>query len=182
MNIDNIKFLKAAAFTVISFSAHGANIDPNPITSDVYEVITSINLPALKGAAEGAPLGQTSNVIPFVGNALPTITTWNMFQGTVTPESSLQLAFDNVGVNRVVGNQLLSMAKGILAEMNYSHVEVVPSLVKDPEENASYLTLCLHVNATFEESLALDSKLTNELISRSVNMPENLSFAVYDIG
>ncbi|MEQ1638739.1 MAG: hypothetical protein ABL903_18930 [Methylococcales bacterium] len=180
--IDNIKFLKAAAFTVISFNAHGAEIDQNPITSDVYKVIASVNTPALSAFNETSPVNQTFHVAPFLGNALPTLTTWGIVQQAFTPVNSIQLALDSIGISRAIGSQLLSMAKGILAELNYSEVKVSTSLVRDPEENVSYLTLCLHVNATFEESLALDSKLTKELISRAVNIPENLSFAVYDIG
>jgi hypothetical protein len=175
--IDNIKFLKAAAFTVISFNAHGAEIDQNPITSDVYKVIASVNTPVLSAFNETSPVNQTFHVAPFLGNALPTLTTWGIVQQAFTPVNSIQLALDSIRVSRAIGSQLLSMA-----ELNYSEVEVSTSLVRDPEENVSYLTLCLHVNATFEESLALDSKLTKELISRAVNIPENLSFAVYDIG
>lgn len=174
--IDNIKFLKAAAFTVISFNAHGADINQNPVTNDVYKIISSVNMPAPKMFSDKASLAT-----PFIGNVLPT-TTWGIVQQTLIPENSIHLALDSIGISRVVGDKLLNLAKGILAELNYQNVKVLPSLVRDPEENASYLTLCLHVNTTFEESLALDSKLTRELISRNVNLPENLSFAVYDLG
>lgn len=180
--IDNIKFLKAAAFTVISFNAHGAEIDQNPITSDVYKVITSINTPVQRAFNETSQVNQTLHVAPFLGNTIPTLTTWGIVQQTVAPENSINLALDSAGINRTIGNQLLNIAKGILAELKYSEVKVSPSLVRDPEEDASYLTICLHVDVTFEESLVLDSKLTKELISRTVNIPENLSFAVYDIG
>lgn len=179
-------FLEAAAFTVISLGIHDANLDQHLKTSDVYKVGISISPPRHREAGGFVSVGYaytTALPISFVGNALANFTTWNMGSNAlaVAMDSDIHLAFDNVGIDRNVGDKFLDLAKGILAELNYPNIKVTPSFARDPEENASYLTLCLHVNASFEESLALDSKLTRELVYRTDNIPENLTFAVYEM-
>lgn len=166
MPLNNTKFLGTAAkITVISFVMQGAALN-----NDVYKMPASIPVPHAMDDSLALPT--------FVNGPQDTITTWKP-----NPlKSDLGIAFNSSGVNENLGNHILNMAKGILAEMNYSDVKVKPTLVRDPEENATYLTLRLYVNATFEESLELDSKLTSELIQRTDSLPENLSFAVYDIG
>lgn len=160
----------AATFTVISFAIQGIGLSQPSQTKNVYKMPISIPVPH----AIDAYLDFTT----FVIKPQNTLTTWN-----INPQKSdLSVAFSSSGVNEDLGNRLLGMAKGILAEMNYVGVKVKPTLVRDPEENATYLTVRLYVNATFEESLELDSRLTSELIQRTDSLPENLSFAVYDIG
>lgn len=160
----------AATFTVISFAIQGIGLSQPSQTKNVYKMPISIPVPH----AIDAYLDFTT----FVIKPQNTLTTWN-----INPQKSdLSVAFSSSGVNEDLGNRLLGMAKGILAEMNYVGIKVKPTLVRDPEENAIYLTVRLYVNATFEESLELDSRLTSELIQRTDSLPENLSFAVYDIG
>lgn len=160
----------AATFTVISFAIQGIGLSQPSQTKNVYKMPISIPVPH----AIDAYLDFTT----FVIKPQNTLTTWN-----INPQKSdLSVAFSSSGVNEDLGNRLLGMAKGILAEMNYVGIKVKPTLVRDPEENATYLTVRLYVNATFEESLELDSRLTSELIQRTDSLPENLSFAVYDIG
>lgn len=170
------------AITVISFGVHGANLDHYPVTTDVYKVVSATSMPVNNESREISFIGTAVIPTTFIGNAMPTMTSWDMSLQAVTPVNSMHLAFDRVGVSRIEGDQLLNLAKGILAEMNYSGIKVSPTLVTDPEESATYLTVCLHVNVTFEESLILDSKLTRELIYRTDSIPDNLSFAVYEIG
>lgn len=174
--------LLETAITVISLGVQIPNFEHYQATRDVYKMVATTSMPANNESREAPFAG--GGVIPttFIGNTMPTITTWGMVLQTFAPVNTLHIAFDKAEIKREIGDYLLSMAKGVLIEMKYPSVDVRPSLVSDPEENAVYLTLCLHINATFEESLALDSKLTKELISREINMPENLSFAVYDIG
>lgn len=171
MPLSNTKLLgTAATFTVISFAMQGVDLDQPFQTKDVYKMPINISFPHAMDASHGLPT--------FVSEPQNTITTWHL-----NPQKSdLNVAFNSSGVNESLGNRLLGMAKGILAEMNYVSVKVKPTLVRDPEENATYLTVRLYVNATFEESLELDSKLTSELIQRTDSLPENLSFAVYDLG
>ncbi len=176
MFIENLKFLEAAAFTVISFGLPSTYLDQPLKTGDVYKVNVLNSTPVQN---KFLPVKTATMPAAFIGSVAPTVTTWGMWQQAI---GDVHRAFDEVGINRVVGDQLISLAKGVLAEMNHPSIKVIPSLVIDPEENATYLTICLHVNTTFEESLALDSKLTRELVDRADNMPENLSFAVYDIG
>lgn len=160
----------AATFTVISFAIQGIGLSQPSQTKNVYKMPISIPVPH----AIDAYLDFTT----FVIKPQNTLTTWN-----INPQKSdLSVAFSSSGVNEDLGNRLLGMAKGILAEMNYVGIKVKPTLVRDPEENATYLTVRLYVNATFEESLELDSRLTSELIQRTDSLPENLSFTVYDIG
>lgn len=170
MPLSNTKFLgTAATFTVISFFMQGIDLDQSCQTKDVYKMPTDKLVPHAMDASHGLPT--------FVSEPQNTFTTWHL-----NPQKSdLSVAFNSSGVNEDLGNRLLGMAKGILAEMNYTDVKVKPTSVRDPEENATYLTVRLYVNATFEESLELDSKLTNELIQRTDRLPQNLSFAVYDI-
>lgn len=169
MPLSNTKFLgTAATLTVISFVVQGIDLDQS--SQDVYKMPISIPVPHAIDASLALPT--------FVNRPKNTFTTWSL-----NPQKSdLSVAFNSCGINEDLGNRLLGMAKGILAEMNYASVKVKPILVRDPEENATYLTVRLYVNATFEESLELDSKLTSELIQRTDSLPENLSFAVYDIG
>ncbi len=172
MPLNHTKFLgTAATFTVISFVMQGIDLDQAyPQTKDVYKMPISIPVPHAMDASLALPT--------FVNRPQNTFTTWN----PNPQKSDLSVAFNSSGVNEDLGNRLLGMAKGILAEMNYTNVKVRPTLVRDPEENTTYLTVRLYVNATFEESLELDSKLTRELIQRTDSLPENLSFAVYDVG
>lgn len=171
MPLSNTKLLgTAATCTVISFVIQGIGLDQPFKTEDVYKMPMNKLVPHAMNASHGLPT--------FVSEPQNTFTTWHL-----NPQKSdLSVAFNSSGVNEDLGNRLLGMAKGILAEMNYINVKVKPILVRDPEESATYLTVRLYVNATFEESLELDSKLTSELIQRTDSLPENLSFAVYDIG
>lgn len=160
----------AATFTVISFAIQGIGLSQPSQTKNVYKMPISTPVPH---AIDAYPDFTTLVIKPQ-----NTLTTCN-----INPQKSdLSVAFSSSGVNEDLGNRLLGMAKGILAEMNYVGVKVKPTLVRDPEENATYLTVRLYVNATFDESLELDSRLTSELIQRTDSLPENLSFAVYDIG
>lgn len=169
------------AITVISFGVHGADLGHYPVTTDVYKVVAATSMPVNSESKEPTFVGGAVIPTTFIGNAMPTMTTWGMALPALAPVNSLHLAFDRVGVNRVDGDQLLSLAKGILAEMKYFDVKVTPSVVNDPEENVSYLTLRLHVDADFESTLKLDSLLTRELVARTDLLPENLSFAVYEL-
>lgn len=169
------------AITVISFGVHGANLDYYPLTTDVYKVVTATSMPVSSESKETLFVGGAVIPTTFIGNAMPTMTTWGMALQAVAPVNSLHLAFDRVGVNRTDGDQLLGLAKGILAEMKYFDIKVTPSIVNDPEENASYLTLRLHIDADFDTTLKLDSILTRELVSRTESLPEKLSFAVYEL-
>ncbi len=171
MPLSNTKFLgTAATFTVISLFMHGIDLDQSCQTKDVYKMPTDRFVPHAMGASNG--------LSTFASEPQNTFTTW-----LLNPQKSdLGIAFNISGINENLGNRLLGMAKGILAEMNYANVKVKPTLVRDPDENATYLTVRLYVNASFEESLELDSKLTSELIQRTDSLPENLSFAVYDVG
>lgn len=174
MFADNIYRLTVPAFTLISFGALGQTQQIN----DVYRFPVETSLPSGM---------NTDSVIPtiplsFISNPLHTYTAWHSIALIPQVKGEVSLAFSRCGVDEAIGNGLLNMAKGILAEMSYADIKVEPVLVTDPEENATYLTLRLYVNATFEESLQLDSKLTSELIQRTDSLPENLSFAVYDLG
>jgi hypothetical protein len=171
MILSNSKILgTATAITVISFVMQGVDLNQSVQTKDVYEMPINKFAPQAMNASQGLPT--------FVSEPQNTFSTWHL----VPQKSDLSIAFNSCGVNEGLGTHLLGMAKGILAEMNYSNVKVKPTLVRDPEEDATYLTVRLYVNATFEESLELDSKLTSELIHRTDRLPQNLSFAVYDIG
>ena len=174
--------LLETAITIISFGIHDLNFDHYPITSDVYKVVTVTSMPVKNESSKIGSVGSLTIPTSFINKAIPSMPKWDMVLQAVAPVSNVHLAFERAGINRSEGDHLLNLAKGILAEMKYSDVKATPSLVTDPEENATYLTICLHVNATFEESLALDSKLTRELVYRTDKIPENLSFAVYDIG
>ena len=174
MFADNFRIIVAPAFTVISFGSFGQSHQIN----DVYR------FPIDTSALNSMSLASTMPTMPqsFISNPLNTYTAWHSITLIPQARSEVSIALNQCGVDETIGNDLLNMAKGILAEMSYADIKVVPVLVTDPEENATYLTLRLYVNATFEESLQLDSKLTSELIQRTNGLPENLSFAVYDIG
>lgn len=175
-------FLEAATFTIISLGINDAKLDNHLITGDVFKLDKSANIIATSGVGIFPFGGQISNIpTTFIDNVSPSFTTWGMGLQISNPVNEIHLAFEKVGINRDVGDKFLFIAKGILAELNYPNIKVNPLLIRDPEENSSYLTLRLHVNTSFEESLALDSKLTRELVHRTTNIPENLSFAVYEM-
>lgn len=174
MFADSIYRLTVPAFTLISFGA----LDQTQQINDVYRFPVETSVPSGM---------NTDSVIPtipqsFISNPLNTYTAWHSIAPIPQVKSEVSVAFSRCGVDEATGNGLLSMAKGILAEMSYADIKVEPVLVADPEENATYLTLRFYIHATFEESLQLDSRLTSELIQRVGILPENLSFSVYDIG
>lgn len=175
---DNIRRLAAPAFTLISFGAHGACLDHTPQISEVYRLPLETSAPNSMSHVSAMPTIPQS----FISNPLSTYTVWHLITQPLPVRNEVSVALNQCGVDEAIGNDLLNMAKGILAEMNHANVKVAPVLVTDPEENATYLTLRLYVHATFEESLQLDSKLTSELIQRVGILPESLSFSVYDIG
>lgn len=90
-------------------------------------------------------------------------------------------AFGKIGLPEKDGLVLLNKAKEILSESNYPCANVVPIIANDLEEEISYLTLRLYVNASMQEALELDSALTHGLISSFPRLPVNLSFSVYEI-
>ena len=174
--------LLKTAITVISFGIHSPNFEHLPITSDVYRVVSATSTTLNREPREISYAGTALLPTTFIGNAMPSVTSWGMPVQATSPVNSIHLAFESVGVSRVEGDHLLTLAKGILAEMKYFDVVITPSIVHDPEENSSYLTLRLHVDADFESTLKLDSCLTKELVARTNLLPEKLSFAVYELG
>lgn len=174
--------LLETAITVISLGVQIPNNEYYQATRDIYKMVVATTMPSKNEPIEKSFIGNFATSTAFFGNAIPTITTWNMtLQALVPPVNSIHVAFDKVGINRAEGDQLLILAKGILAEMKYAETKVTSSIVNDPEENVSYLTLRLHLDADFETTLKLDSILTRELVSRTESLPEKLSFAVYEL-
>lgn len=174
--------LLETAITVISLGVQSPNFEHYQATRDVYKMAAAATMPAINESIEKSFVSSMATPTTFIGTAMPTMTTWNVaLQAATPPINSIHIAFDKVGINRAEGDQLLVLAKGILAEMNYADTKVTSSIVNDPEENESYLTLRLHVDADFDTSLKLDSILTRELVSRTESLPEKLSFAVYEL-
>jgi hypothetical protein len=89
-------------------------------------------------------------------------------------------AFHEIDLDYPQGITLIRKAEEILSEANFSKVSIVPALARDLEEDVTYLTLQLHVDADFETAMKLDFLLTEKLISAFRNIPTNLSFAVYE--
>jgi len=90
-------------------------------------------------------------------------------------------AFGKIGLPESDGLVLLNKAKEILEQSNFPCANVVPILANDLEEETSYLTLRLYVNASMQEALELDTALTHGLISSFPRLPVSLSFSVYEI-
>lgn len=84
------------------------------------------------------------------------------------------------GIRIEDGLSLLAKAKQLLSEERHPCVEIIPVLAHDMDEDATYLTLKMVVDTSFETSLELDASLTRGLIKSFKRIPERLSFAVYE--
>ena len=167
------RFLEAAAFTVISFVSNTTAFNDNS-TRNIYKPELQEKRIELTKA--------TSTQIKIFGSAeAPSLVIGKVFYEFPSP-NPIHLAFNEAGISQNDGDAFLNIAKGILAEMRYPVKKVTPQLINDPEENSFYLNLKIHVEATFEDTLMLDSLLTKILLSRIDQLPEKLSFSVYEIG
>lgn len=101
---------------------------------------------------------------------------------TLTKEfnSNILKEFETIGLSSKEGIALFNRASEILAEEMYPCTSVIPVIANDPEEEVSYLTLRLYVNASMEKAFELDSMLTRGLISSFAKLPVRLSFSVYE--
>lgn len=94
--------------------------------------------------------------------------------------SPITSAFKDIGLNSEIGLALLAEAKEILKSVSYPVIQVVPVVAHDLEEGKTYLTLQLYVNADFDKALELDSLLTEGMVSAFPELPQKLSFVVYE--
>lgn len=94
--------------------------------------------------------------------------------------SKILKEFQKIGLSSKDGIALLNRASQILTEAEYPCTTVIPIIANDPEEEMSYLTLRLYVNASMEKAFELDSMLTKGLISSFARLPIRLSFSVYE--
>jgi hypothetical protein len=170
-NNTNIKDL--ATYTVISFCAGSSLVYGNNQLNDIYKV--SISQPSNFIQCEQAYNIPTLAFPKYIQSTLPAPLTNNI-------GDDFSVLFNKAGIDFSIGNELLEMAKGILAEASYTDISITPDLSDDPDENSMLLTFSIYIKATFEESLAIDTLLTRELIKRVGNLPENLSMIVHDLG
>lgn len=166
-------FIQIATFTVISYMATPQELHGDS-TRDIYKFDSNNKSVEL--------IKAPSNQIKLISgiNAPSLIYGTNFIEvPTVNPIDS---ALIRAGISLEDGNKVLLIAKDILAEMNFPAIRMTPELINDPDEDVEYLNIKLHINASFEQALELDSALTRNLLSRVENLPERVTFAVYDIG
>ncbi|ADI28526.1 hypothetical protein [Methylotenera versatilis] len=190
-------FTQAASYTRINLEFHGFATDQTAKYYDIYKnVVDQQRITSASLITIGGELNNQNLVLPTLPihliqnesalNYTAKLTPIYLVKATdaliINNADAIQLAFDQVGVERANGNQLINLGKGILAEMSYKDIVVAPSLVEDPEEDSISLTIRFMLNVSFEESLVLDTKLTKEMINRANDTPDNLLFAVYPMG
>lgn len=161
----------AESLITISILAAGAQLNRN--TRDTYNV----QPPSREVSTSLISFGVTPPTL--LGQAYVSTTIGSTI---VYSDSDIMVAraLSASGIRFEDGFLFLAKAKQLLSDAQYPCVEVVPVLAHDMDEDATYLTLKMVVNTTFEKSLELDASLTRGLIKSFKRIPECLSFAVYE--
>lgn len=135
---------------------------------------------------------QQDSIVYKTDSDLPSVVAWKKMsrelglQSQINQErvpdlnAELLKEFHKIGLPEKDGLALLLRAKEILGAANFPCAKVIPIVANDPEEEMSYLTLRLYVNASMEKAFELDSALTKDLISSFAKLPVRLSFSVYE--
>jgi hypothetical protein len=99
---------------------------------------------------------------------------------TSEEDAVLRGAFEEIALPQSVWRPLLGKAKEALASASFTPIKIVPVLAKDMEEDQSLLTIRLYVDADFEKAMELDLFLTKSMVAFFPELPEQLSFTVYE--
>ncbi len=165
--------IQAATFTVISQIALPQEINGNS-TRDIYKFNSKEHSVEL--------IKTPSSEIKLIGTLLTPSLIFGKNLTELPSINPIDAALIKAGISLEDGNRNLSIAKGILAEMNFPAIKITPELINDPDEDIEYLNIKLHIHASFENALELDSLLTKSLLSRVEKLPERITFAVYNLG